>query len=411
MARKLIGLILSICLFVGLPSLAYAEDFEKNFLQRYWRLIDSKTEKEFRELQADKQRWAFINNFWKVRDPNKDTPENEFKIEYDKRISEVAGEFLLGDPLLKNFLFRNSGGLNGDPAWAYLLKGYPKIRAYHSGQYLVDMMVWVYVDPRGGANMFLFYRDLRSGQFKLFKHNEGTKYDDEDILSKLYFLSSYPQASSDPDYLSNAQHELLVSEFGDLFIYALNRYSTYQSGRLPEEDLRPPTSEEITKKITYSNIVGLPPKFSDGKTLFSKNLNSMFRAIFQISNGNDGKIASNVYLIPSDVDWIYFNDLEDNRIEKIQAYIWIKMSFIDTVDGKTYRYQNFVWLKTLPITAQNSQLFSIRISELDNKTDYDFPNGIRNLSELPTGNYRVSIYMRNVYTMKYFADVINFTRQ
>jgi GWxTD domain-containing protein len=51
----------------------------------YW-IISEEERDVFTKLQTDEERDAFIEQFWARRDPDPDTPENEFKIEHYRRI-------------------------------------------------------------------------------------------------------------------------------------------------------------------------------------------------------------------------------------------------------------------------------------------------------------------------------------
>ena len=53
----------------------------------------------------------FLLQFWKSRDPNPDTPENEFMIEHFRRLAEVEGQF--------------KGGINSDMGRVYIKYGSP----------------------------------------------------------------------------------------------------------------------------------------------------------------------------------------------------------------------------------------------------------------------------------------------
>ena len=56
-------------------------------------IISPKEKDVFLQLENDKQRETFIDAFWKVRDPNPTTPENEFKTEHYRRINHANKNF------------------------------------------------------------------------------------------------------------------------------------------------------------------------------------------------------------------------------------------------------------------------------------------------------------------------------
>ncbi len=73
-------------------------------------LITNEEREFFLSLKEDFRRFAFIDTFWAVRDPNTDTPYNEFKRRWDRRRDEAQSRF---------------GGFEDDRSRALLLHGPP----------------------------------------------------------------------------------------------------------------------------------------------------------------------------------------------------------------------------------------------------------------------------------------------
>lgn len=61
-------------------------------------LISPEEKKAFNALQTDEERENFIENFWRRRDPNPDTEENEFREEFYERIAYANEHFTSGIP-------------------------------------------------------------------------------------------------------------------------------------------------------------------------------------------------------------------------------------------------------------------------------------------------------------------------
>src|SRR5206468_8963434 len=78
-------------------------------------LLSRKQEKEFRSLEDDSSRALFIRDFWRARDPNPSTPENEARLAYWQRVTEATK------------LFNESGrpGWLTDRGRIYILLGAP----------------------------------------------------------------------------------------------------------------------------------------------------------------------------------------------------------------------------------------------------------------------------------------------
>ncbi len=62
-----------------------------------WIITDQEM-KAFKSLSNDEEREAFIENFWLRRNPNPDSPENEFREEHYRRIAYANEHFAAGKP-------------------------------------------------------------------------------------------------------------------------------------------------------------------------------------------------------------------------------------------------------------------------------------------------------------------------
>lgn len=73
---------------------AYKDWLEKDVAY----IITSEEKRAFKQLQTDEERENFIENFWRRRDPDPDTEENEFREEYYERIAYSNEHFSSGIP-------------------------------------------------------------------------------------------------------------------------------------------------------------------------------------------------------------------------------------------------------------------------------------------------------------------------
>src|SRR6267142_461092 len=73
---------------------AYKDWLEKDVVY----IITDEERKAFKKLQTDEERERFIEEFWRRRDPDPDTDENEFKEEYYERIAYANEHFSSGIP-------------------------------------------------------------------------------------------------------------------------------------------------------------------------------------------------------------------------------------------------------------------------------------------------------------------------
>ncbi len=73
---------------------AYKDWMEKDV----YYVITDQEKKAFKQLATDEEREQFIENFWRRRDPDPDTEENEFREEFYERIAYANEHFASGIP-------------------------------------------------------------------------------------------------------------------------------------------------------------------------------------------------------------------------------------------------------------------------------------------------------------------------
>jgi len=94
-------------------------------------IITKEEKKAFNELKTDEERENFIENFWRRRDPNPDTEENEYREEYYERIAYANERFTSGIP-----------GWRTDRGRIYIAWGKPdSVESYPTGGFY-DRPTW-----------------------------------------------------------------------------------------------------------------------------------------------------------------------------------------------------------------------------------------------------------------------------
>lgn len=382
------------------PSSTNPEHY-KNFLTRYGRLIDDKTRDNFQLLKTDKERELFIDLFWKERDTDPSTEFNEFKDQYDKRIDDIEKESLASSQDLGQFLFKLNGGLDGDSAWVYLLFGQPFIKsALLDDGAVTDLMVWIYTDAQGGAYRFLFYKERGLNQFKLF-----TFYGD-DFPSKLQRISRSHLNLADESGVNRVYQALVSSRDGGLFLDALSQFSTYNT--YPEKELQAPLPAAIIAKKAGVRIVGLSHIPDPENYVLSDRYRSMFTAFFRIGSHITTKEPVSYFMLQSnETDWrVVFEDHE----KKAEAFFKVRYIFVSRDDRKVYIYENYIRCSVGYDKLPNIKSFTIIPSQIAWDGKLTFKGQMRNLSELPAGKYRLDVYIRNLFSQKYFSDIVDYTR-
>jgi GWxTD domain-containing protein len=127
--------------------------------------IITNSEKEvFFKLKTDRERDRFINFFWKIRDPNPDTAENEFYREYMERVHFADQFFSIGS---------SGRGCLSERGYYYLLLGKPLERQVFATQSGIwPMELWFYKgDEKYGLPAYfylLFYQPEGMGDYRLY---------------------------------------------------------------------------------------------------------------------------------------------------------------------------------------------------------------------------------------------------
>ena len=94
-------------------------------------IITKEEKRAFLALQTDEERENFIENFWRRRDPNPDTEENEYREEYYERIAYANEQFTSGIP-----------GWNTDRGRIYIAWGKPDSIESHPAGGSYDRPSW-----------------------------------------------------------------------------------------------------------------------------------------------------------------------------------------------------------------------------------------------------------------------------
>ena len=140
------------------------EEYRKWLEEEVVYIITQIEKKVFLQLESDRERNIFIEAFWKHRDPNPNTPENEFKKEHYRRISYA-----------NQWLGRESPG----PGWRtamgriYIILGEPNmIEKYENLSEIYPVIIWFYEGKMeyGLPNAFnvAFFKRSGMGEYELY---------------------------------------------------------------------------------------------------------------------------------------------------------------------------------------------------------------------------------------------------
>jgi GWxTD domain-containing protein len=233
-----------------------AETWQK-WLEDVEPIITKAEEEVFKTLKTEEDRIRFINSFWRARDPDPQTPQNEFKSEYYQRLSYARNRL---------------HGTRSDRGRIYMILGEPLERSNFAGtEQVVECELWTYnTGGRPGLPPFInliFYKRRDFGDFEIFYPGIHTA---KDILSPGYQSSrisgieAYREISRSYGQLAQATLSVIPGEGSPNFPASASSSNTVfaQIYSLPEKEaansyLRNFSSIEGIVDVRYSvNEVG-----------------------------------------------------------------------------------------------------------------------------------------------------------
>ena len=133
----------------------------REWLQEVAPLITKEEREAFLKLEKDYQRDAFIESFWRVRDPYPDTARNELRESWSGRVDQARQEF---------------GTLDDVRARMYLLNGAPALRQVDTcGVLLWPTEAWIYPPSERVREVLalVFYQPFGRGDWRLWMPADG----------------------------------------------------------------------------------------------------------------------------------------------------------------------------------------------------------------------------------------------
>lgn len=271
------------CLLVSVGALASDERVERLTPEhRKWLeeevvyIILDRERDVFLSLETVEERERLIEAFWRRRDPNRATPENEFKDEHYRRI-EYANE------KLGRHAFRP--GWKTDQGRIYTILGKPveiqRFEAYHN---LAYTQIWTYqVGPATGLPPFfhlLFFKRYDVGEYRLYSpQGDGPlslirgldRYTNDPTVALRELLDISPD-------LAHASLTFDMSENADFVTGRPSLGSELIVGRIAEVPKRAVRTDYIDAWLHYGNKVSAEYSFN-----FIPS-----RSVFAVLAGPDG---------------------------------------------------------------------------------------------------------------------------
>jgi GWxTD domain-containing protein len=128
-------------------------------------IVTNSERSAFLDLKTDADRDAFIQNFWAIRNPDPNSPTNEFRDEYYRRLAYANDQF--GSP-------GRHDGWRTDRGMVYITLGPPQqLTPYRASQYLTPLEIWFYQSPSPNHALppyfyVVFYQRSLNEDYKLY---------------------------------------------------------------------------------------------------------------------------------------------------------------------------------------------------------------------------------------------------
>lgn len=389
------------------PSL---EKYVKEFLEPYHFFINEDEKKAFLALRTNQDRDQFIANFLKARDPDKNTPENEWKNEIDKRIEFIKNEGFRIDSgsygyNILGFQFSMNGGSRGNAARVFLIHGMPQKRGQliDRTSWLTDLMVWIYTDSSGNEiYRFLFYQKRGMPPFVLFNAYAFPP------THRLYELSR--RELTDPhDYeaIIRDLYNLYTYDPEGLFVRAIQEFSPV-SNLTPDKVLETPLSADELVRLFQPRVYGQPPKLPKGTVMdyndsFSR-LMAIPRVISSVGANSSKTFSFRWYIVFKNLDWKIVGD-------KAETVLKTRAIFINESNGDIFTYLGLTAL-IVPADMVNSPRAFLLEGGMKGMEDQvtnlklnDFIN-----QKLSPGNYTAILHLKDARTNKNIKRLIKFAK-
>jgi GWxTD domain-containing protein len=259
----------------------------------------------FLALKTDADREAFIQKFWEIRNPDPNSPTNEFRDEYYRRLAYANDRF--GSP-------GRHDGWRTDRGMVYITLGPPQqLTPYPSSQYLTPLEIWFYQSPSSNHALppyfyVVFYQRTLNEDYKLYSPfldkperlvQSTNAVNDEAMALKIIKEDLGAEVANIaltllPNEPANLDSPSLESET------LLNRIRNYRN--LPENiellDERRATHENVTHRIvlgeSFSDLSAMATRDGDALASISYLFQLFNPQDFFVAQGEDGRYYYNV---------------------------------------------------------------------------------------------------------------------
>jgi GWxTD domain-containing protein len=375
--KRVVFCLLFILLVSGFPSsFAFAQkkksskdlpaSYRKWLEEEVVYIVTPKEKEVFLQLETDRERDIFIDAFWKQRDPDPLTPENEFKIEHYKRLA-YANQFLGKEG--------PGAGWRSDMGRLYIILGAPQqIERYENLTEIYPVTLWFYdgMAKYGIPNSFyiMFYKKSGTGDYEIYSplqdgpaslliHYTGDVAD---------YASAYTALRNVDPTIADASLSFLPEEAGRITSpsIASEVLVTNKIPSIPRETVKDAYAEKL---LAYKDVVEVDytANYIDSDSL---------TAVIQEKSG----IAFVHYLIePAKLTFIQAGD-------RFRAELEVNGKAADLAGNTIYQFD-----RKVPIDFSREQVDSVRPKLFS----------FQDLFPLVEGRYKVNILFKNTMSKEF----------
>jgi GWxTD domain-containing protein len=329
-------------------------------------IITPKEKEVFLQLETDREREIFIDAFWKQRDSDPLTPENEFKVEHYKRLA-YANQFLGKEG--------PGAGWRSDMGRLYIILGQPQqIERYENLTEIYPVTIWFYdgMAKYGISNSFyiMFYKKSGTGDYEIYSplqdgpaslliHYSGDVAD---------YTSAYTALRNVDPTIADASLSFLPEEAGRITSPSLASevLVTSKIPSIPRETVKDAYAEKL---LAYKDIVEVDytANYIDSDSL---------TAVIQEKSG----IAFVHYLIePAKLTFIQAGD-------RFRAELEVNGKATDLAGNTIYQFD-----RKVPIDFSREQVDSVRPKLFS----------FQDLFPLIEGRYKINVLFKNTMSKEF----------
>jgi GWxTD domain-containing protein len=374
--KKAVFCLLAALCVLGIFSFAFAQKkksskdlpptYRKWLEEEVVYIITPKEKEVFLQLETDREREIFIDAFWKQRDPDLLTPENEFRVEHYKRVA-YANQFLGREG--------PGAGWRSDMGRLYIILGAPQqIERYENLTEIYPVVIWFYDGmakynipnsfyimfwKKSGTGEFELYSPVKDGPASLLIHFKGDSAD---------YSAAYNQLMNVEPTIADVSLSFLPEESGRILSpsIASEILVTSKIPSIPRESVKDTYAEKL---LAYKDVVEVD---------YTANYieNEYFAAVIHEKSG----IAFVHYLIePAKLTFIQVGD-------RFRANLEVNGKATDLAGNTIYQFD-----RSIPIDFSREQVESVRPKLFS----------FQDLFPLIEGRYKLNILLKNTMSKEF----------